>query len=115
MNFRKEDGKIIIEIPSVLSPEVVEKIADEYCDTVNEKIKTYILDVGKVQHLYSSGVRLIVRIQNRVQEIGGKVFVVGANDKVAATFASVNLDKTIPVFAAMIDLEIAMASDDSLS
>lgn len=102
MNIYNKGKFRIIEIPSSMPIETIKEL-DKVFSSAEEK--EFILDLNKVTHIFSIGIRTMVHVYNKILEIKGSLYVVNANELVEKTIKSINLDKIIPIFKTFRDFE----------
>ncbi len=106
MNFVEKDGYTLIEMPTYLSAEVIEETERNFSSVIQKEGSQFVLDMEKVQHLFSSGVRLITSLNKVVTEKKGKLALVNVTEDVEKALRSINLDKIISIYNSIIDFEI---------
>ena|ERR1700683_4205800 len=62
---------------------------------VQEKQKKIIFDLGRVSHIDSTGIGIIVTSAGRVKEAGGELRLAGVNDHVEHILKMTSIDKVV--------------------
>lgn len=60
-----------------------------------EGLRTFELDMSRVGHLSSTGTASLLRVRNRLRELGGSLRVVQASAGVVSSLASLGLDNLL--------------------
>ena len=83
------------------------------CNTIEESILPILeesggrvaLDFSKTSAIYSSGLGLVVRMQSRIHDKGGTLYLVNLSDRMVEALANVGLDKVLSIHRTEADLK----------
>ena len=106
MNFAQMDDYIMMEMPNYLSAEVIDDIEKSFSAIIKKEGQQVALNMEKVQHLFSVGVRLITSLNKAVAAKNGKLALVNVSEDVEKALRSINLDRVIKIYSSVIDFEI---------
>jgi anti-anti-sigma factor len=91
------------------------------CNTIEESILPLLeqgsgrvaMDFSKTSAIYSSGLGLVVRMQSRIHDKGGELYLVNLSDRMVEALANVGLDKVLSICKTEDDLEAHFGSSST--
>jgi anti-anti-sigma factor len=90
----------------MVSKDSIDEVKRALSAVVKPEGREFMLDMGKVVHLYSSAIGLITHFHNAITDAKGKLYIVNANEEIQNALCSVNLDKIVPIYPTMFDFEL---------
>jgi|GEM_PF-4785638 len=95
----------VIDIPARISPDLLESYKNKYLHFIREYGADYVLNMEKVEHLFSTTLALIMHIFNAVILLNGSLSMVNVSKQVAVAMRFMKIDEKIPVFSSVEDYE----------
>jgi len=92
-------------MPRHLSSKNIDQYEVDFSSLIKLQGKGYVLDMGKVDCLYSKGYRLIIYLIREILGNKGMLSIVNMNESVEKLIKEVNLHKMIPVFRTLKEFE----------
>jgi len=96
-----------IEFPDLSEMEhcrITESSVDELLSQGKNKI---VGDMSRMEHLYSSAIGLMIRLQKKIQTSGGVMCLVNVSQRLREMFTTINLHKIFPIYATDVEFEIS--------
>ncbi len=111
IDFEVRSGYTWITLPGSLSMDNYQLIERQIESRLEGKPNRVVLDLIYFQQLFSTGISLILRLNKRVRESGGSLWLVNVSEGCREYLISVNLDKVLPFFST--DLEFEVLGEES--
>ena len=111
IDVEERSGYTWITIPNTLSMDNYQFIERQIESRLENKPKRVVLDLIYVHQFFSTGISLILRLNKRIVELGGMLWLVNVSEKCREYLISVNLDKVLQIFPT--DLEFEILGDES--
>ncbi len=100
---------LTLTTPQVRSDEVADSLRDEFVAALDSSgLKKVVLDYRRVVFVSSAGLRPLIRVRRKVQELGGQLRICGLTPHVAEVFRTTRIFST--PFEVQPDLPAALAS-----
>jgi anti-anti-sigma factor len=96
--IEKRHGCLWIILPHFIDMDNYEKIEQTIAPELVESSKRIVLDFSKTDMLFSSGLGVIIRLQKRINELGGTLFLVNFSTKLKDALDAVGLEKIFKAF-----------------
>jgi anti-anti-sigma factor len=94
----RRHGCLWIVLPSSIDMDNYEKIEQTIDPELKESPKKIVLDFSKTESIFSSGLGVIVRVQKRVSELGGQLFLVNFSPRLKDALEAVGLERIFKTF-----------------
>lgn len=99
-------GYTWITLPALLSMDNYQFIERQIESRLEGNPNNVVLDLIYFRQLFSTGISLILRLNKRIIESGGSLWLVNVSDKCRDYLTSVKLDKVLPFFRTDLEFEI---------
>ncbi len=106
----RENGFLRVVLPDAIGMDDSVEIENKIQESISEKKESLILDFSKTTVIYSSGLGLLIRLQNLIREIECIIYFVNVSRKLQDMFASLNLEKVFEIYAT--DVEFDLSKDE---
>jgi anti-anti-sigma factor len=103
--IEKRYGCIWIILPDTIDMDNYGRIEQSIEPELRESAKKVVLDFSRTENLFSSGLGVIVRVQKRVTDLGGQLFLVNFTNRLKDALEAVGLDKIFTAFASEEDFK----------
>jgi anti-anti-sigma factor len=113
LHVQKKDGFVWIKLPDSLNMDNYVKVEQEVSAALTETPPRVVLDLSATASLYSSGLGLLIRLRQRINDEGGVLFLVNVARKISDMLDSVNLERLFTTYAT--DVEFEISQEDVLS
>jgi len=100
-------GYIWIILPENLNVATLGALEKTILSQLTGTADQVVLDLSRVQALYSSALGVLIRVRKQVGEEGGVVCLVNVNTSLVTMLESLNLNKVFPVYATDVEFEIS--------
>ncbi|MGC8871151.1 MAG: STAS domain-containing protein [Brevinematia bacterium] len=99
MEIREQNGVFIVKPSGVMNVQYSMEVENKLDFFFNKNApKKVIVDFSEVQHISSSGLRVLVSFYKKVVENEGKMFLVNLNSNLKKIFKIVELDTVFQIF-----------------
>lgn len=98
---KEERGRLRLALEGELDLYSAPALDDALVEAEGEGWPLLVLDLGALEFMDSSGLRLIVRSHARAQERGRRVVIVNGPDTIARVFAATHLDDQLEIVASV--------------
>jgi anti-anti-sigma regulatory factor len=105
MNLNTLTDYTVIDIPSRISPDLLPSIEQKYDHFIRETGASYLLNMEKVENLYSTTLSLIMHIYKIVNLMGGTLSMVNVSPQIRTAVTFMKIDEKISMFSTIIDYE----------
>jgi anti-anti-sigma factor len=109
--IEKRYGCLWIVLPDSIDMDNYEKIEKTIAPELKESPKKIVLDFSKTENLFSSGLGVIVRLQKRITELGGILFLVNFSPRLKEALEAVGLDRVFKTFSSEAEFEASLKSN----
>ena len=99
-------GYTWITLPGTLSMDNYQLIERQIESRLEGKPNNVVLDLIYFRQLFSTGLSLILRLNKKIVESGGSLWLVNVSDKCREYLTSIKLDKVLPFFNTDLEFEI---------
>lgn len=100
---------IWVTLPRTLNMDNYTQVEERINSNVQGKNLKVVMDLIKIQYLYSSGIGLLIRIRNNIVKNKGSLWLVNVNEKCIDNLNSMKLDKIFTIYST--DLEFELTQD----
>ncbi|MBD3320135.1 MAG: STAS domain-containing protein [Chitinivibrionales bacterium] len=97
-SIENREGCLWITLPDSINMDNYQQIESRVDSVLKKDAGNVVIDLGKTINMYSAGFGLIVRLRKRIDECGGKLFLVNVSHRTADGLHGVGLDKIIRVY-----------------
>jgi len=106
MNIVEKRDYAIVEMPPELNEKDLETIKNEIAGPNNAESKNIVLNMEHIKYIYSMEISLIIRLIKDMKSLGGQLNIVNANTQVEKVMKAANLDKLVPLYKTLEELEL---------
>jgi anti-anti-sigma factor len=99
MEFVSEqsDGVEIVKLSGRLDGSNADAASERFADILNRGVSRLALDLTDLEYISSAGLRVLLTVVKRLQQVQGKMTVFGLNGGVLAVFSVSGFDTILPV------------------
>lgn len=92
----------VIEVIGRLDGDSAPEMGQLLDQTIDDGCSRLVLDLGSVEYMSSPGLREIVRIFKRAQQLGGDLRIANPSDRVMSVLELAGLDTTLQIYPSRI-------------
>jgi anti-anti-sigma regulatory factor len=96
---------MIIDIPERIAPDLLEHIQQKYTAYFRQMHTDYILNMEKVDHVYSATLSLIMNLHKAALLMHSRLVIINVSERVKSALLFLKIDSTIPIFESFFDYE----------
>ena len=82
----------------LVGDEVGPKLVELVSDAVNDKIKTFVIDLSQVRYISSSGLGVLITMLTKMRNVGGEVYLTTPSENVKKLLIITKLNNIFTVF-----------------
>jgi anti-anti-sigma factor len=98
LHIEERAGCLWIILPSSIDMSNRSDIEDEIHMHLTSAIPCVVLDMRKTKYIYSSGLNLIVKLKNAIEQWNGKIVIVNVGPKAREILEKLNLHKIVDCY-----------------
>jgi len=99
MKIETNNGTVEVTMSGRLDTMNSESILSEIIDKIDEKNKNIILDLKELDYISSSGLRVLIKLRNKVTELKGGICLLSPQEFVVDVLKTTSFDKLFPMFS----------------
>jgi anti-anti-sigma factor len=106
-NVERKQGFVWATLPESLTVDnyiAIENAIKPFLSGANDNL---VLDFSKTEHVYSSGIGMLVRLHKMISQVKGTFNLVNVSEKLRKLFAEVRLDRIFKIYATDVEFEIS--------
>jgi len=107
------DGALMAVPGGSLDTQSVDDLWQAVTHRLDEGTPSLMLDLSRVELITSAGVGIMVRLLHRIQALGGRMVVFGANPRVAAVIDAVMLTQILNLCDTIVDARERLSGEIS--
>ncbi|MBD3390919.1 MAG: STAS domain-containing protein [Chitinivibrionales bacterium] len=117
ISVEQRRGFVWVVLPEAITVDNYRMIESKIVGRLSGAADKVVLDFGKTENVYSSGIGLIVRLKQQVVDAGGSLSLVNVSKKLRDLFEGMRLDKVLDIYATDVEFEISQedAWSDTMS
>lgn len=100
-------GRLWIVLPDSITIDNCNHIEKEILSNFDGKVGQVVIDISRVNSLYSSGLGLMIRLRKFVQNQGGDLCIVNISKRLHEMLIALNLDRVFPIYSTDVEYEIS--------
>jgi anti-anti-sigma factor len=107
INVERRGEFIWAQLPEALTVDNYIKVEDAVRPFLTGNQDQLVLDFNGTEHIYSSGIGLLVRLHKMISQAKGSFNLVNVNEKLRGLFSEVRLDMIFKIYATDVEFEIS--------
>ena len=92
-----EDGIVLLEVEGVVDAHTAPKLKETLSDWVAQGHSRLVLDVSRVEHMSSAGLRVLLYAHREARQLDGEVRLFGANAQVRRVIELAGFEKLLSI------------------
>ncbi len=93
-----QDAHYLFIQGDLVGDEVGPKLVELVSDAVNDKIKTFVIDLSQVRYISSSGLGVLITMLTKMRNVGGEVYLTTPSEHVKKLLIITKLNNIFTVF-----------------
>ena len=105
--MEQKSGCLWVTLPDAINMDTYGDIEKAIVSSASGHAACVVVDLGKTNNLFSSGLGLIIRIRKLVIESKGRIFLVNVSQRIREVLETVQLHKLFTLYATDVEFEIS--------
>jgi len=107
LSIESKLGCVWFTMPPSIDLDNYQKIESHIEKIIDDSSRHVVLDLDRLEHLYSSGIGLLLRLHQKIAKLGWSLYLVNVPAKIHRILHLVNLDKILTLYDTDVEFEIS--------
>ncbi|MFP4417291.1 MAG: STAS domain-containing protein [Chitinivibrionales bacterium] len=107
IEMRQQRGLLWVMMPAAMTMDNYRHIEESVSARIEDGNDRVVLDMTDTEHIYSSGIGLLIRLRRVIAEKDGLLCLVNVSQKLRGIFENMHLEKVFPIYATDVEFELS--------